>query len=343
MKRSIYLIKHGEASESFELRNDPSQALKEGQIRVAVEASGLNFADVMARRGLYKPAPKPPSVLGYDICGRITACGEKVKGLKTGDRVAAITLFGGYTSEAVIPAFSALKIDEETPKGVACALMTQGITAYIASRHLINFLTGDRILVHAAAGGVGSLITQMAKHKGCEVWGTASKEKHDFIRENGVDHPVDYRNEDFYAVIKKECPEGLDVVFDNLGGNSFKKGLKLLRPGGRIVSYGAANQNKGKHSGLLNTLKVGLGFGFYSPIPFIQKSQSLIGLNLLAISKGRPERQQKFMQDVYRLYKEGILSPRADHVFPAKEVGKAHVFMEERKSMGKIILTWNQD
>ena len=339
-KKSIFLIKHGEADAAFEIREEAVKELKPDRVRIKVEASGINFADVMARRGIYKPAPNPPSVIGYDVCGRVTEVGPEAKGFKEGDRVAAITLFGGYSSEVTTPWYAAIPIEEDTKAGVACALMTQGVTAYSAAWDLVSLWPGDRVLVHAAAGGVGTLITQIAKHKECEIWGTASKHKHEYARTNGVDHPIDYRSQDFAEVIKKECPDGLDVVFDNLGGKSFKKALKLLRPGGKIVAYGAANQNKGRQSGLWQSIQVALGFGFYSPIPFLQKSQSLIGLNLLAMSKGRPEKMHHFMEATYALHKNGIISPYAEKTFPAEECWKAHAFVEGRQSMGKVVLEW---
>lgn len=339
-KRSIFLVKHGEADEAFEVREEPRETLKPDRIRIEVEASGINFADVMARRGIYKPAPNPPGVLGYDVCGRVTEVGPEAKGFQEGDRVAAITLFGGYSSEVTTPWYAAIPIEEDTKAGIACALMTQGVTAYSAAWDLVSLWPGDRVLVHAAAGGVGTLITQIAKHKECEIWGTASKHKHEYAQSNGVDHPIDYRSKEFDEVIKEEYPEGLDVVFDNLGGSSFRKALKLLRPGGKIVAYGAANQNKGSDSGLWQSIKVAIGFGLYSPIPLIQKSQSIIGLNLLAMSKGRPDKMQKVMKATYALNQEGILSPYAEKTFPAEDCWKAHAFIEGRQSMGKVVLEW---
>ncbi len=338
--RGAYLIKYGKGTDSFEIRSKDIPTPKKDDVLIEVEASGLNFADVMARRGLYKPAPKPPAILGYDVCGYVKEVGENVNHVQIGDRVMALCIFGGYASHVITKGALCVTIDKDIANTTACALMTQGITAVNAAHQSIRIVEGDVVLVHAAAGGVGSLICQIARHKKARVLGTASKHKHDYLRKIGVEYPIDYKNHDFKEFVLEQFPNGIDVVFDNMGGRNFKKGLELLRNGGKIVAYGAISQNIGDKSGLLQSLRVALGFGFFSPIRYIQKSQSIIGLNLLTLGKDRPDLITKMMHTAHDLFKQNVIDPMEGGVFNYTEIGKAHDYLESGQSIGKIIIEW---
>lgn len=338
--KAIFLVRNGDSREAFEIRDTVLPIPGKGEVIVKVEASGLNYADVMARRGLYKEAPPIPSVLGYDVAGTIHAIGPDTPGFKVGQRVAAMSRFGGYAEYARTQALAVIPLNDTMDFGLATALATQASTAVYCSDFATRLFRGDRVLIHAAAGGVGTLLVQLAKAKGCIVYGSASQQKHAYLKKIGVDFPIDSHSGNQLEEVRKVLDgQKLDVVYDNIGGLSFKKGKELLGPGGRIVTYGAAAQNAGKKS-RLQTIRVGLGFGFYSPIPLIVQSQSMVGVNMLVLADHKPMVLKAVMSEVGRLTQEGIIRPVLGKAFPADQVGEAHEFLESRQSTGKIALLW---
>ncbi|RMG74084.1 MAG: alcohol dehydrogenase, partial [Bacteroidetes bacterium] len=226
--KAIVLTQTGAPGAAFALQEAGMPTPGPGQVRIAVEAFGLNFADIMARKGLYRDAPPLPAVLGYDVVGRIDAVGEGVDPARVGTRVLALTRFGGYAEYALTDARAAVPIPEDMEAGIGTALATQAGTAYYMAEMLIRLHPGERVLVQNAAGGVGSALVQIAKHRGCEVYGTAgSPAKLDYLSKLGVDHPINYREEDFAAAVRRiGGNKPLDVIFDALGGKAVKEGLK---------------------------------------------------------------------------------------------------------------------
>lgn len=339
--KAIHLIKYGESSEAFEIREISKPTIQAGEVLIKVIASGINFADVMARRGLYKAAPPLPAVLGYDVAGIVEEIGEGVDHVAPGQLVTAMTRFGGYAEYVSTDAAGVYPLPSDWDPAWATSLTTQACTAVICAEEVLNLYPGDKILIQAAAGGVGRMLIQLAKHKGCTIFATASTAKQEYLKEMGVDYPIDYLKVDFSKRIPEILgSEKLDVVFDNLGGRRYKQGLNLLGPGGKIVSYGAADQNKGSQTNKLNTIKVGLGFGFHSPIRLVVQSQSMIGVNMLAIADHKPHLLKKALKRVIELCQDGILDPRLDRSFPADQIAAAHDYIETRQSKGKVVVLW---
>ena len=336
--KAVFLVKNGAANDAFEIREAEKPKAGAEEVLIKVEGFGLNFADVMARLGLYKDCPPLPAILGYDIVGRVEETGENVTNLKVGDRVTAMTRFGGYAEYAITDARAAAKIPEQMDVSVAGALTTQYCTAYYCAEEMVRLHEGDRVLVHSAAGGVGTALVQLAKRKKCIIYGTVgSDEKVSFLKEQGVDFPINYRKHDFAKEIKKiSNGERLDVVFDAVGGDYVKKGFKLLGAGGRLVLYGAA-QMAGKN--ILGKIKVGLGFGLYHPAPLMMKSKSILGVYLLQIGDYRPAMLKRCLENVVQLTEAGELSPGIGKKFPFEKVGEAHAHLESRQSIGKIVVT----
>ncbi len=338
MMKAIHLIKYGKSQGAFEMREVPIPEPDDGQVQIKVHSFGLNFADVVARRGLYPDAPKNPAVLGYDVAGTITKVGKAVTKFKKGDKVTALTRFGGYAEYAVTIQEGVAKIPDNVDIGLSTALATQACTAYYCAAHCVQLKEGDKILVQAAAGGVGSIITQIAKHHGCKIFGTASPQKLDFLKENGVDYPIDYRSVDFYNYIKNGEHE-LDYVFDSIGGKSFKKGYKLLIPGGTMVNFGAADQIG---SNKLKALGVAANFGIFSPIQLLMASKSLIAVNMLRIADHKPKLFEQIFDGVMDYVKKGIIRPKLAKKFSAEEIDEAHDFLESRASIGKVVMEWSE-
>lgn len=337
----IQLKKFGATGyEAFQLDDQKDPKPGPDDVLVQVDAFGLNYADVMARKGIYNDCPPLPAVLGYESVGTVMEKGELVESVKVGDRVVAFTRFGSYAEKVVTPQLAVAKIPREMSNGEAVAMATQYCTAWFSAFEAINIYPNEHVLVHAAAGGVGTALVQLLKWKGAIVYGTASSNtKLDYLKSIGVDFPINYKETDFVEEIKSiHQGKRIDVIFDPIGGSNFKKSLKILAYGGRIVPFGASSRER---KGILSLLKVGFGFGFHSPVANIMKSQIWAGVNMLRIADEKPELMNFCMNQVIRLYNEGVCKPHVGGVFKASEIGKAHDFLESRKSMGKIVVEWN--
>ena len=338
--KAAYLVKYGPAETAFEIREVEKPKPGPSQVLIKVEAFGLNFADIAARYGKYRGAPPLPSLLGYDVVGQVEKCGANVKNLTIGDRVTALTLFGGYAEFAIAENGVANKIPESISAGVAVALATQYCTAYFLSDRITNIQENEKVLIHAAAGGVGTALVQMALHKKCIVYGTCSSpEKMEYLQINGVHHPINHRKKDFAETIRSLVGDkGLDVVFNPIGGKSLKQGYRLLGAGGRLVSYGVSSLNSQKT--IFGKLKDLWQFGIYHPVQFLSNSKGVIGVNMLKIAEEKPEKIARVMQEVIQLQQEGILRPHVGGKYSINQLVEAHTFLESGKSMGKIVVRW---
>lgn len=340
--RAVVLTKFGTPEEAFSIQERPMPEPQAHEIRVKVEAFGLNFADVMARQGLYQDCPPLPTVLGYEVVGTVDAKGADVQGFELGQRVVSLTRFGAYAEYAVADARAAAVIPEDMDYAEATALATQYGTAYFCAEYVTRLHQGEHVLIQAAAGGVGTALVQLAKRRGCIVYGTAgSDEKIEYLRSLGVDYPINYRKEEFDDFVKKQSgEEALDVVFDSLGGNAVKRARKLLKKGtGRIICYGAASRS-GKGKGILGDLKLVAGFGILPLVELLLKSQGVIGVNMLRVADNRPEALQHCMQAVVDLVTAGELKPTVGGRYTIDQLNEAHAYLEGRKSIGKIAVRW---
>ena len=338
MKAAV-LVRNSTPEKSFEFRDLPKPKPTEDQVLIQSEGFGLNYADVMARHGDYEDCPKLPAVIGYDVVGKVVEIGSNVNNVKVGDRVTAMTRFGGYAEFAVTDYRACVKIPDNYEFGKATALTTQYCTAYYCFEEMVSLFKGDHVLIHAAAGGVGTALVQLAKHKGCVIFGTAgSDEKLEYLRSIGVTHPINYRKSDFEEEVRKVVGDKkLDAIFDPVGGKSVRKGLKILASGGRIVLFGASSMTG---TNIFGKLGMVAGFGIYHPVEFMMSSRGMIGVNMLRIADDRPMVIKRCLEAVVSLIESGVLDPTVAKIFKAEELGAAHAFLESRKSMGKISVKW---
>lgn len=342
MKAAV-LVRTGSADKAFELREMPDPQPAAGQVRIAVDVFGLNYADVSARQGTYKDAPPRPSVIGYEVVGRVDRVGPGVVGLNEGQRVTALTRFGGYATLAVTDARAVAAIPDGMDDGIAAALPTQGCTAWCAAEEMVRLHPGDHVLVQAAAGGVGSLLVQLAKRRGCTVYGTAGSDaKLGLLRELGVDVPINYNRSDFAEAIRAaRGDEGLDVIFDSLGGTAVRHGMGLLAAGGRMVCFGAASRSgNGPLPQILEDARFAASFGFQHPIPLIMTSKSIIGINMLRLADERPLVLKRCLDAVVALALDGSLKPVVGGRFTIGQLAEAHAHLEGRGSTGKLAVSW---
>ena len=336
--RAIWITRAG-GPEVLEVRQTPDPQPSAGEVRVRVSAAGLNFAEVMARQGLYPDAPKLPCVVGYEVAGTVDALGDGVTTPAVGQRVLALVRFGGHADVVCAPAERVVPIPDELSFTDAAAIPVTYLTAYHMLFHVGNLRPGDRVLVHMAAGGVGLAVLQLCRTvPDVHTFGTASASKHDTLREEGCTHPIDYRSVDYVASVRSLTDgQGVDLVLDPLGGADWRKGLSLLRPMGRLIAYGFANITGGERRSLVRLVRQGLRIPRITPLGLMNRNHSVSGVNLGHLwGQGAMLRQS--LEELLELWRAGHVRPRIDAVFPFTEAAAAHRRITERRNVGKIIL-----
>lgn len=336
--RQVWIPKIG-APSVLELREAPDPTPGPGEVRIRVKASGVNFADIMARMGLYPDAPKLPTVVGYEAAGVIDALGDGVDGLSVGQRVVGMTQFGGYSDVICVPAIQAAPLPDSIDFVQAAALPVNYLTAWIMLVRLGNVQAGERVLVHAAAGGVGQAAVQICKWKGAEIIGTASAGKHDRLRAAGVAHCIDYRTQDFEAEVQRITGgEGVGIVLDAVGGKSFHKSYRCLGPLGRLYAFGASALAPGQTRSVIAAVRGFLGMGKFGPIDMMDKNRGVHGVNLGHMWHMAAE-LRAMLDQILALVEDGTFAPVISETFPLENTADAHTYIQERKNFGKVILT----
>ena len=339
--RAVVITRHG-GPDVLEVQERPDPPVGPGEIRIAVKAAGINFADLMARSGVYPDAPKPPSVIGYDIAGEVESVGEGVDSYAVGDRVLAGTRFGGYADLVTVGEGQALPLPDEFSFEQGAAFIVNYTTAYAGLVVMAGLKRGERMLIHAAAGGVGIAATQIARGIGAEIFGTASAAKHDAIRAQGVDHPIDYRNDDFEdEVMRITSGEGVDVAMDAIGPSSFRKDYRCLRQGGRLVMFGLAEVQTGEKRDIPAVLK-GLArmplatMPWWRSLSIMNENKGVFGLNML--KWWDREGLDRVIEPLAEPLAAGELVPVVAASFPFERAADAHRFLAAGKNVGKVVL-----
>jgi NADPH:quinone reductase-like Zn-dependent oxidoreductase len=329
--------------EVLQVQERPDPPVGPGEVRITVRAAGINFADTMARVGLYPDAPKPPCVMGYEVAGEIESVGEGVTALGPGDRVVAGTRFGGQAEMVSVPEGQVLPLADRLSYEQGAAIPVNYSTAYSGLVIMGGLKEGERVLIHAAAGGVGTAAVQIARMLGAEVFGTSSGSKHDAIRKLGVTHAIDYRTQDFEPeVMRITDGEGIDLAFDAQGPKSFRKDYRLLRPGGRLVMYGLAEASTGEGRSIPKLIESlarmpTATFPWWKSLGMMNENKGVFGLNMLAWwdEEGSIER---ITGPLIEQIDEGGLEPIVAESFPFDRAGEAHQFIAERRNIGKVVL-----
>ena len=340
--RALVLTGTGGA-EVLQVREMPDPPVGPGEVRIAVRAAGINFADTMARVGLYPDAPKTPCVLGYEVAGEVESVGDGVSGHRIGDRVLAGTRFGGQAELVTVPEGQALPLPKRLSFEQGAAFPVNYGTAYAALIVMGSLREGDRVLIHAAAGGVGISATQIARNAGAEIFGTASPGKHEAIRAQGVAHAIDYRGRDFESEVKRITDgEGVDLVLDALGPTSFRKDYRLLRPGGRLVMYGISEMSSNGKRDLRAALKSlasmpAATMPWWKSLAMINENKGVFGLNMLKWWD-REGNLDRLVGPLMGELEAGRLEPVVAEAFPFERAGDAHRFIAELRNVGKVVL-----
>lgn len=337
--RQIWIAKAG-APEVLELRQAPDPEPRPGELRIRVEASGVNFADILGRMGLYPDLPPMPVVVGYEVAGRVDAAGSGVAPGWVGRDVFAITRFGGYADVVCVPEKQVFARPEGMSAEQGAAIPVNYFTAWQLVVVMGSLKAGETMLVHSAGGGVGIAATQIAKHIGATVIGTASAAKHEELRRLGVDHLIDYRTEDFEARTRAILSgRGVELILDAIGGDSFKKGYRLLSPTGRLGMFGISAAATGKErslTGMLGTIASMPWFQF-TPISLINANKGVFGVNLGHLW-GESDRVRGWAEQLLGLWKGGVIRPQIARTFRFDDAPAAHHYIQDRKNLGKVLL-----
>ncbi|MFW6302283.1 MAG: medium chain dehydrogenase/reductase family protein [Bacteroidales bacterium] len=304
---------------------------KADEVRIKVINTSANFTDMMIRKGKYPDVKdKPPFALGYDMAGIVDKTGSGVTSLKTGDRVADMTVIGAYSEYICLPVERLIPIPASLDTAEAVALILSYTTAYQLLHRNAKVNKGDSILIHGASGAVGTAMLQLGRLHNLTMYGTASKPNHDKVKSNGG-IPIDYKSEDFVQQISELTDNGVDAVFDPIGGKNFKKSFKSLKPGGKLVAFGFYNSVMGKDGNIpLDFMKIlmwnifpnGKSSGFYS---------------IDGLRKKHPDWFKADLQSLFGLLEDGKIQPEiAGHV-PLEKARSIHEKMEKEEITGKII------
>jgi NADPH:quinone reductase-like Zn-dependent oxidoreductase len=331
--RAVVITKHGDPSVlQVQQRPDPPPP-GPNQLRVAVRAAGVNFADHMARVGLYPDAPKVPSVVGYEVAGTVEAVGDGVDPDRVGQRVLAGTRFGGYAEVVNVAANDSVALPDALSFEQGAAVPVNYATAWAALLGYGSLRAGERVLIHAAAGGVGIAAIQFAKAAGAEIHGTASPGKHQKLAELGVDRAIDYRRDGWWKDL-----DPYDLVLDALGGTSLRRSYNLLRPGGRLVGYGISNLQQGEKRSLRTAAPQALAMlrGF-NLMDQLSESKTVIGLNMLRLWDDRGT-LEPWITPLRTALNDGTISPIVHAAVPFAEAPEAHRILAARENIGKVVL-----
>jgi NADPH:quinone reductase-like Zn-dependent oxidoreductase len=338
--RQVWITRHG-AAEALQVRESADPQPNPGEVRIRVDFAGINFADVSARMGTYPDAPPPPCVVGYEVAGTIDAVGPGVDPSRVGRPVIALTRFGGYSECVAVPSVQAMDRPEGLSARDGAAIPVVYLTAYQMLIEVARVRAGDRVLIHQAAGGVGLAALDLCTMAGAATIGTASGAKHAFLRERGLTHAIDYRTQDFEPEVRRiTSGQGVDVILDPMGGDSWKKGLRLLAPNGKLVCFGMSSSSTGKERSLLTVARTLASVPWFqiNPISLMNGNKAVAGVNVGRLWQ-HADRLAGWLARVLGWWSEGKVRPHVDRVFAFEDAPAAHAYIQERRNVGKVLLT----
>jgi synaptic vesicle membrane protein VAT-1 len=337
MKQMWMIAKGG--PENLQLREvlDPDPQPKE--LRIRVRASGINFADILARKGLYPDAPKLPAVVGYEVSGIVDAVGPNVDAAWIGKDVFALTRFRGYADTVVVPQIQTFEKPAALSFEQAAAIPVNYLTAWQLIVVMGALKPDETVLIHNAGSGVGLAAVDVARHVGATIYGTASARKHTFLKQRGLHEAIDYTRVDWTREVGKLTQaRGVELILDPLGGSEWKRSYGALRHTGRLGMFGASTATDSSLPGPLRLLKVGLGMPWFNPVALMNKNRSVFGVNLGHLWHEVPK-IQSWMEALVDGVNAGWVRPHVDKTFTLAQAGEAHAYIEGRKSTGKVVLT----
>jgi len=335
--RAIVTTRNGDVDVlKVETRPDPVPG--KGEVLIRVRAAGLNFADILARQGLYPDGPAKPCVMGYEVSGIVEAVGDEVDRVLVGKPVIAMTRFGGQAELVVTPLTQIFEKPEQLSFEQGAAIPVNYLTAWALLVTMGGLKKEEAVLIHNAGGGVGLAALDIAKHIGARTYGTASASKHEFLKARGLDQAIDYRGQDWLPVLLDLTGgRGVELVIDPLGGSSWKKSYRALRTTGRMGVFGMSTASASGIRGKLRALKALAQTPRFHPLALMNRNRGVFGLNL-GHMWNEGEKVACWTREIMRGIEEEWIRPHVDRAFPFDQAVEAHRYIEARKNIGKVIL-----
>ncbi len=335
--RQVWITKAG-PPEVLQVREAPDPTPRAGEVRIRVEASGINFADLLARMGLYPDAPKLPCVVGYEVAGTVDALGEGVTEAHVGQEVLALTHFGGYADIVCVPAINTFLRPPQMSPQVGAAMLVNYVTAYQLLVVMGSLHRGERVLIQSAAGGVGLAALDICRIYGAQTIGLASTAKHAFLRSRGLDHALDSRTADVVKEVQQiSNGDGVEIVVDAQGGPSWRQSYGLLAPTGRLLTFGVSSLAPGNRRSLRSLLRFVLAVPRFTPLRLINENRGVLGVNVGHLWH-KPHLLRGAAEQLLAWYAEGKIAPHIDRAFPFAQAPAAHQYLHDRKARGKVLL-----
>jgi len=336
--KQMLIVGHG-GPEKLQLRESPDPSPAGGEIRIRVKASGINFADILARQGLYPDSHKIPCVVGYEVSGTVDTVGPGVDQSWVGRDVLAPTRFGGYSDVVVVREKQVFAKPASLSHEQAAAIPVNYVTAWQLLVVMGSLKREETVLVHNVGGGVGLAAIDIARHIGATIYGTASSGKHAFLMQRGLHEAIDYRTKDWAVELDRLTHgKGVALIIDPLGGSHWKKSYKALRSTGRLGMFGISVATTSKLSGPLRLLPVALGMPFFHPLALMNANKSVFGVNLGHMWH-ETDMIVGWMEILLKGVADGWVRPHVDKSFPLAQAGEAQTYLEQRKNTGKVVLT----
>ncbi len=329
--------------EQLTLEQRPSPALGSGQVRVDVEAIGVNYADCIVRMGLYKSAQDFvgwPITPGFEVAGTVVELADDVTSVKLGDPVMAVTRFGGYVTELCVDAGQVFPRPKGFDTAAAAGFCAVHLTADYAMAELAGVRPGDPILIHSAAGGVGTVLVALGRHRGCSVVGVVGgAHKVDVVRQRGADVVIDKSSQDLWAAARSHAPDGFKAVFDANGVATLRHSYEHTAPTGRVVVYGFATMlpRAGERMNYLKLAWDWLRTPRFNPLDLTTQNRSVMGFNLSYMFDQRAVLERS-MTRLLELADAGVLQPPPISTYRLSEVARAHHDLETGTTVGKLVL-----
>lgn len=325
----------------LEIQEKPDLKPKSNELIIDVKAAGINFADLLARKGQYADAPPKPCVMGYEVSGIVKDVGSDISDSWIGKEVFAMCKFGGQATQVAVREVAVY----EKPASLSFVEAASIPVTYLTSWALLVAMGGlsadESILIQNVGGGVGLAQLDIAKHIGATTYGTASAGKHAFLMERGLDFAIDYRNNDWYTEIMRLTDnKGVELITDPLGGKESKRAYQALRSTGRLGMFGISTASKNAKGGLiakLRVLKTVASMPFYHPLSLIGNNKGAFGVNMGHLWH-ESEKANQWMNEILKGIEEGWIKPHVDSTFPLENAAEAHQYIEERKNIGKVVL-----
>lgn len=307
------------------------------EVLIRVEATGVAFADVVMREGLYPNVPRKQLTPGYDVVGIVEQCGAQVSHFKVGQRVVALTLIGGYAQFAIAKAKFAVACDASIPAPEAVAMVLNYVTAYQMLARIARVQSGDTLLVHGPTGGVGEALVQFSALLGCKTYGTVSNRKLQQLDSQPGFTPLNYQQQPFEEALLKYEPDGVDVAFDAIGGKHLKRSYAALRMGGKVVTYGMSTAIDNGRRNLVRAITEVMR-SLFVPVDLLADSKGVHGYNIWNLANARPDWFQRDIQQILDYYLAGKIKPRIAKTMPLSEAREAHRLMQTSELKGKLVL-----